>query len=94
MIKKTVMVLANPGTDTKELPNKAPYASRFNIRGDIDSYCVTTNEKKSYPYKGKEIVCTQSPKLGNITSYFNYYGREPGKNIVTVKLKQTGQVIA
>ena len=54
-------------------------------RGDIDT--VTA-------YKGKAITCTQSPKLGNITSYFNFYAREPGQCIITVRLKATNAIIA
>ena len=85
MIKKVIYVLANPGTDSAALPNKAPYAARFNIRGDIDTVAA---------YKGKAITCTQSPKLGNITSYFNFYAREPGRCIITVRLKTTNAIIA
>lgn len=57
MIKKTVIVLANPAVDTKQLPNKGVYAARFNIREDIDNYCVNKNGVKSYPYRGKAITC-------------------------------------
>lgn len=85
MIRKTFTVLANPGTDSAALPNKAPYAARFNIRAEID---------KIVAYKGKDIICAQSPKLGNITSYFNFYAREPGRCIITVRLKATNAIIA
>lgn len=85
MIRKTVKVLANPGVDTVKLPNKAPYAARFNIRADIDRLSA---------YRGKDIICTQSPRLGNITRYFNFYGREPGQCTVTARLKSTRAIIA
>lgn len=92
MIKKDIIVLANQGVDTAALPNKAPYAARFNIRKDLDDYCPGPGT--AHPYKGKAVVVTQNPVLGNITSYLNYYGRKPGKNVVTVKLKSSGTVIA
>lgn len=85
MIKKTIMVLANASTDTAELPNKGVYAARFNIRADLDR--VTA-------YKGKAVICTQSPKLGNITSKLNFYGREPGRCTIIVRLKSNNSVIA
>lgn len=85
MIKKSLIVLANNSTDAAKLPNKGVYASRFNIRADIDSVAA---------YKGKPIICTQSPKLGNITSNLNFYGREPGKCVITVRLKSNNSIIA
>lgn len=85
MIRKSLIVLANNSTDTAKLPNKGVYASRFNIRADIDSVAV---------YKGKQVICTQSPKLGNITSNLNFYAREPGRCIITVRLKVNNSVIA
>ena len=94
MIRKNISVLANGSTDTKTVPNKGVYAARFNIRADLDAYYEIKNGRKTYPYKGKEIACLQKPILGNITSYFNYYGREPGRCVVTVTLKGTKTVIA
>lgn len=85
MIKKSFMVLANASTDTVRLPNKGVYAARFNIRGDIDTVKA---------YKGKAVICTQSPKLGNITSNLNFYAREPGRCIITVRLKANNSIIA
>lgn len=79
------MVLANSSTDTAKLPNKGVYAARFNIRGDLDTVAA---------YKGKAVTCTQSPKLGNITSNLNFYAREPGKCTITVRLKSNNSPIA
>ena len=85
MIKKSLMVLANNSTDTAKLPNKGVYAARFNIRGDLDTVKA---------YKGKAVTCTQAPKLGNITSNLNFYAREPGRCIITVRLKTDKSIIA
>lgn len=85
MIKKSFMVLANASTDTARLPNKGVYAARFNIRGDLDTVKA---------YKGKAVICTQSPKLGNITSNLNFYAREPGRCTITVRLKSNNAIIA
>ena len=95
MLKKDIIVLANQGVDNAAAPNKAPYAARFNIRKDLDTYFLTTPAGKVvYPYKGQEVYVTQNPKLGNVTRYLNYYGRKPGKSVLTVKLKGGGAVIA
>lgn len=85
MIKKNLMVLANGSTDSIKCPNKGVYAARFNIRADLDGIKA---------YKGKAVTCSQSPKLGNITSNLNFYAREPGRCVITVRLKSNNALIA